>query len=298
MTHETISAYPPRSSEFLGSSATVTLPQQQQSGYRKKQVHAGFATPFDALADKLERNVYGSTKGAIRLQLLMEDIEQNCPDISGQPLSILDVGGGSGRMARRFAQLGHHVLLCDSSIAMLEKAAHEIELRTMSGKIELLHADFLSPAYDFYSQFNIVLLHGSAEWMSDPDRAIIKACRSLKPGGYLSLLIFNKDRLLLKKGINGHLLDPELAAARTRLTPPGARSFSEIADLLSGIPGKIIQQSGIRIFHGFFRQICTDGLTVDQWIAQEKLYYRQPPFCSLGEHTHVIWQKGSPGTSR
>jgi len=243
---------------------------------------------------KLEKNVYASLKGTIRLELLSRDISEYCAHFSGSRpehcLTVLDVGGGSGRFARLCAEKGHKVTLCDISKEMLSLAASANGGADYAHGIELLEADFLDKTFGVAESVDLVLMHGSAEWMADPQAAIKKAISCIKPGGYLSLLIFNKDRSMLKRGINGLLLEGEQAPLRNKLTPPGAASPHDICDVLAKYKGRIVLQSGIRIFQGFFRQVDQGLLTPEQWLEQELQYYRQKPFSSLGEHTHFIWQ--------
>ena len=248
-------------------------------------------TSFASRVAKLEKNVYETAKGMIRLSLLEEDLLDFCPSFSEGAMQILDVGGGSGRFARICARRGHVVLLCDSSSEMVRRAESDMAECAGTGLIQLRSMDFLSIDCTFPRQFDLVALHGSAEWMDDPEAALKKGCALVKPGGYLSLLMFNRDRLIFKRGINGQLLQEENPSRKNSLTPPGARSPADLRQLLDGLAGRILLQSGIRIFHKFFREgVDEKVLTPEQWLQQERLYYRKEPFSALGEHTHFIWQ--------
>lgn len=250
------------------------------------------SSSFESRVAKLEKNVYETVKGTIRLALLEQDIVDYCLSFVDGNMQILDVGGGSGRFSRICAERGHRVTLCDSSPEMLRIAAQEISGNALSRNITLMLADFLAPECDFDHLFDMVVMHGSAEWMHEPETAILKACSLTKPGGYVSLLVFNKSRNILKRGINGLLLQGENWSPKNTLTPPGAMSPGDIRLLLGTMPGSILLQSGIRIFHKFFRKGVEETvLTPEQWLLQEKLYYRAEPFAELGEHTHFIWQK-------
>ncbi len=68
----------------------------------------------------------------------------------------------------------------------------------------------------------------------------------MRKGGYLSLLVFNRDKYLLKQGINGHLFEGT-PSKKKKLVPPGARSLQELIALLGSQRGKILLQSGIRV---------------------------------------------------
>ncbi len=245
---------------------------------------------FDRYVNKLENNVYGSLKGRIRLHLLVEDLKDFCPPFWEQSLSILDIGGGSGHFSRICLENGHRVLFCETSGEMLKKAEAGQLKQGCRKRLQFLKQDFLDPSCCFPRKFDLVLMHGSAEWMLDPDLAIEKACGCVKKGGFLSLLVFNRDKFILKKGINGHLLGKGTPPKKKKLVPPGARSSGEITGLIRRQKGRILLQSGIRIFHGFFRNIDQENICREHWLAQEKNYYRMSPFSSLGEHTHFIWK--------
>ena len=61
---------------------------------------------FDGIANEFESDIYGSTKGAVRLAVLWSVLNDDVPALTDQPMRILDAGGGSGHMAVRLASLG------------------------------------------------------------------------------------------------------------------------------------------------------------------------------------------------
>lgn len=244
---------------------------------------------FAEYEKKLEQNVYGGLKGQIRMLLLEKDITEMYSPFTSGSLDILDVGGGAGHFAGCCCRNGHRVLLVDSNTKMIEAARQNVRCEP-PGEFEVQEQDFLSESELSVQSFDIVLVHGSAEWMSDPESAIRKACSLVRPGGILSLLIFNSDRNMLKQGINGKLLAGDLRSKKKKLTPPGAMSPREVHGVLSRCCGKVLLTSGIRIFYGFFRQNDTSVLSPEEWIEQEMMYYRKEPFNLLGEHTHFIWE--------
>ncbi len=249
-------------------------------------------TSFDSRLLRLEENVYAHDKGRIRLTLIEEDLQEFFPAFQGGGLKVLDAGGGAGRFSRICARRGHRSILCDISVKMLALAARENAKAGLQGQITLLHLGLQDPALAGYAPFDLVALHGVAEWMTEPAQAITSACSLVRPGGMLSLLVFNRDKLLLKQGINGMLC----AAAknttnrRSNLTPPGGLSPRTVRNLLAEQAGTLLLQSGIRVFNGFFREIAP-ALGSEEWLSQERLYYRQEPFSGLGEHSHFLWRR-------
>ena len=249
-------------------------------------------TNFDSRLLRLEKNVYAHDKGRIRLTLIEEDLQEFFPLFQGGGLKVLDAGGGAGRFSRLCAHRGHSTILCDISAEMLALAKRENEQTGLQDKITLLLLGLHDPELAAHVPFDLVALHGVAEWMAEPAQAIAYACSLVRPGGVLSLLVFNRDKLLLKEGINGMLLSSatNTAKPRTNLTPPGGLSPRTVRDLLGEQDGILLLQSGIRVFNGFFREI-TPALGPEEWLAQERLYYRQEPFSGLGEHSHFVWQR-------
>lgn len=245
---------------------------------------------FNRYIDKLSRNVYGSVKGKIRLRLLNNDLREFCCDFDRGGLSILDAGCGEGQFSEGCLERGHRVLLLDLEEQMIERAAQRISPYLAAGQAALECADFLAWQPTVPSLFDLIFLHGSAEWMDDATQAIGKACHLLRDGGTLSLLMFNRDVHMFKKGINGHLggQDPN---RKQKLFPPQAQRVARTVEVLGEQPGKILLQSGIRIFYGFFRESALADVSEETWLMQEQQFYREPPFSSLGQHTHFVWQK-------
>ena len=62
---------------------------------------------FDDLAKRFKKNIYGGLKGDIRLSVLERDFCEQFPYVPfgastpGQPLRVLDAGGGQGPDLRR-----------------------------------------------------------------------------------------------------------------------------------------------------------------------------------------------------
>lgn len=246
---------------------------------------------FDSLALRLEDKIYGTDKGYIRFELLKEDILQFCPGFDRGGWRILDAGGGTGRFARFCAAFGNEAVLCDISSEMLKIADEENRTCGLSEKIELRQASLLdiSPEEE---KFDMVLLHGVAGWMDDPAGAVRHSASLVKPGGFASLLVYNSHKYNLKRGINGRLLVKDSPTGKQRkLTPTGRMTPEEIKDVLDPLGGDILLKSGIRIFNHFLRSVKPLDITQEEWLEQERLFYRREPFASLGEHSHIIWKK-------
>lgn len=247
---------------------------------------------FDSLALRLENKIYGTAKGEIRFQLLTEDILEFCPGFSSGKWKILDAGGGSGRFSRFCASYGHSVVHCDISREMLQMAEIENRKFHLESKIKLVLKDLSQLSVEDFGLFDLVLLHGVAEWMDHPAGAVRLCSKLVKPGSFASLLVYNTHKYLLKRGVNGRLHVTDKGGGKLRkLTPTGKMTPEEIIHALGETEGEVLLKSGIRIFNNFLKIIEPLPLSRDQWLEQERQYYRTEPFASLGEHSHILWKR-------
>lgn len=112
-----------------------------------------------------------------------------------RPLSVLDVGAGTGLGTRTIAGLGHRVLALDPSAQML--AALDAAVGRLSragvGSEERAVADRISARVgvaeslqDDDRSYDVVTAFQAWHWV-DPARAVPECARVLRPGGCLSL---------------------------------------------------------------------------------------------------------------
>ncbi|MGL4609805.1 MAG: methyltransferase domain-containing protein [Trueperaceae bacterium] len=94
---------------------------------------------FDTLANEFEQGIYGLSKGFIRWTVLWKDLITEVPHLREGGLSILDAGGGAGRMTLALSKLGHKVTLVEPSKEMLEKAKQRIKIEKISGEVTLVN---------------------------------------------------------------------------------------------------------------------------------------------------------------
>ena len=88
---------------------------------------------FDEQAEWFDAH-YGSTRGRVRLALVLERIEELFP---APPARVLDVGGGSGAVAIPLAERGYEVTLLDPSEGMV-RVAHD-RIRTSGVDVRVIH---------------------------------------------------------------------------------------------------------------------------------------------------------------
>jgi len=104
---------------------------------------------------------------------------------------VLDLGGGTGRLAARLAKAGANVYLLDSSAAML-KRAHRL---LPGNRIVLGDASSLPFAEN---SFDLVIIVDALHHFRRQQAALLEAFRVLVPGGTLAILDFNRKSVAVK----------------------------------------------------------------------------------------------------
>lgn len=163
--------------------------------------HHSLPAALDADADAYERYLDspgGQLRQAVAYAYLVEAVpglgRRAAGPLHTEGLRILDAGGGTGRLAVRLAALGHHVALLDPSPRMLELARERAgaadpevgrRLAYLSGAIEDL-PERAEGAYD------LVTAHHVLEYVPDAQAAVSALARTVRPGGYASILCANR----------------------------------------------------------------------------------------------------------
>ncbi len=102
--------------------------------------------------------------------------------------SLVDIGGGFGRLAPLYAPLFAECLLIDPSSRLLREAQKKVQkyphLGLKRGKLE--HLPVGSGAFD------VALLVRVVHHLKNPQKAFLEVYRVLKPGGFLILEFANK----------------------------------------------------------------------------------------------------------
>src|SRR5438105_5980070 len=162
---------------------------------------------FQSGADKYAAYL-ATSEGRLRLDLAFANL-QDFPPQATSSLRALDVGGGTGAMAVRLAELGFHVTLLDSSLPMLDFAKRAAQQSGVTDRIELKHGDAAELADVFEAgSFDVVLCHDILEYVADPGAVLRGASRVLRDqSGILSILVRNQAGEVLKAAIQDGDLD-------------------------------------------------------------------------------------------
>jgi S-adenosylmethionine-dependent methyltransferase len=243
---------------------------------------------FDKFADKFEKNIYGSTKGQLRHELLVHYLH-DCIPLKDKPLEVLDAGGGTGVMTQVMLDLNHRVTLSDISLEVLSLAKGKLGNNI---NLDIQNKDILSLSTK--KQYDLVVCHAVLEWLQHPFDVMHKLVDLVKPGGYLSLSFFNYNAQLFGNMLYGNFDYVEqgmMTKNIVRLSPKNPQKPKLILSQLESLPVQIIKQAGIRCFHDYLKQTEKQTSEYEQLKQLEIKYGSTEPYLWLGKYFLIIAQK-------
>jgi S-adenosylmethionine-dependent methyltransferase len=254
---------------------------------------------FDLIGGAFESDVYGSSKGAIRLAVLWADLLRAIPRISQGGLSILDAGGGAGHLAVRLAGLGHRVTLAEPSHEMRERAHAAIRAAEVTGSVTVIPAALRELPDVLHVRFDVIVCHAVLEWLAEPRRGLECLPPLLAPNGQLSLLFYNRNASVLKQILRGEFavaLQELEGSVLPRGWATGCVPIAEedVRTWLSNDGLAIQSKAGIRIFHDHIVEEVRRQGGLDQLLKLEQACSRQEPFASLAQHIHLVCRRAPP----
>ncbi|TWE07738.1 S-adenosylmethionine-dependent methyltransferase [Pseudomonas sp. AG1028] len=240
---------------------------------------------FDELATRFAEKIYGGAKGAIRLAVLQADLAEALPE---RPLRVLDVGAGLGHMALWLAERGHHVTLAEPAEPMLAGARERFAQAGVAATF--IHAPWQDLPGRFETPFDLVICHAVLEWLAEP-AAILPALHGLTAAdGWLSLAFYNKDALIYRNLLKGHLRKlrkDEFAGEKQSLTPQRPLDPRELESQLA-TRWQVEHRSGVRVFHDYMPRDFQAKAQLADLLEMELAHRRHPAFAGLGRYLHWI----------
>ncbi|GII22056.1 methyltransferase domain-containing protein [Planosporangium mesophilum] len=215
-------------------------------------------------------------------------------DRTNRPLTVLDVGGGTGGFAVPLASAGHRVTVIDASpdaLAALTRRAAEAgvadRVRAVQGDGDAL-AD-LVPS----DSADLVLCHSLLEVVDDPVTVVKALAATLRPGGVASVLVANRVAAVLARAVNGHLdvatallADPE-GRAGGRDTLRRRFDLESAGDLLAA-GGLVVEQThGVRVVADLLPGAVLEGQT-EALLAFELAASELSPYREVATQLHLF----------
>ncbi|MBE0505752.1 MAG: methyltransferase domain-containing protein [Marinospirillum sp.] len=260
------------------------------------------------MAEKFARNIYGTAKGRLRLKILHERMLADLP-LQQTGLRVLDAGGGLGQVSCWLARKGHQVLLAEPAAEMLDYAAARLQrygVKTLVASIQELSHQLPETS----QTFDLVVCHAVLEWLHQPRETLQELLQHLAPGGYLSLMFFNKDALLLANILRGNwqrVLEkvPEAGSEGKgiageglggkgrgkRLTPISPLQPEEVIEWLKDAGLEIHSTTGVRVFNDYLRLKLPPEATPQRLLQIERRYCQQEPWWRMGRYILIHAKK-------
>lgn len=245
---------------------------------------------FDQLSRKFRRNIYQTFKGKLRLAILERDFE--ALNLHQAPLSILDIGAGQGQYALMLAKKGHHLTLIEPAIEMLT-LAQESFLR------EGLEANFYQESLEKLPelplpQFDLITCHAMIEWLPEPERFLQLALPTLKPGGKLSLLFYNREGLIYHNLIRGNYYYVEkgqFQGEKGSLTPISPICPKWLKEQIEKYQLTLLKESGIRTYYDFMAPAARQRISEEDHLAMELRYSERSEYQGHARYLHWLLEK-------
>lgn len=203
---------------------------------------------------------------------------------------MLDIGGGTGELAVRIAELGHRVTVVDPSPDALAALARRAADNGVADRVVALQGDLASlPDLVSDGSADLVLCHEVLGLVADPAAALDVIARTLRPGGALSLLVSQRHAAVVARAMAGHFaqareaLDSDLA---------GERRFTadEVRSLLVGGGFTVADLQAVRVFTGLVPSTLLDlePGAVAGLLDLERAVAGRPEYLALAAQVHAL----------
>jgi S-adenosylmethionine-dependent methyltransferase len=242
---------------------------------------------FDGITDKFAKNIYGTTKGQLRHQLLCHYLQQQQFFAAATAdTRILDAGCGLGHMTKELAGTGASVTAIDISADSITQA-QQLALPNVEWHVGDIHSVSAS--------FDLITCHAVLEWVADPEAVIAHLLALLTPQGKLSLSFFNAEAHRFGNLVYGNFAYIEGQQHNTKtvkLNPQNPVSYQQVLNYLEARDDhQVIHQAGIRCVHDYMRDVDAQRTHFDDILEIEKKYGTQVPYLYLGKYFHVIIER-------
>jgi SAM-dependent methyltransferase len=213
------------------------------------------------------------------------------------PLQVVDAGGGTGGFAVPLAEAGCSVTVVDPSPDSLAALSRRADERGLGARVRGIQGDLDDlPTLVAPASADLVLCHSVLQVVDDPAGALAAVVGILRQGGRLSLLVGNRDAVVLARALAGR---PDEAAHA--LTDPAGRwgagdgvprrwTPDSITDLVTAAGLVVEQLHGVRVVADLIPSAALDlepGAPA-ALLALERALADRAPFRDLATSLHVL----------
>jgi SAM-dependent methyltransferase len=239
-------------------------------------------------------------RSAARTAVVWDALRETLAEAAGpdEVARVVDIGGGTGGLAVRAAQLGHRVTVVDPSpdaLAILARRADE------SGVAELVTAQQgdlgtlpgLVPA----GGADVVLCHGVLEIVDDVPAALAAIAGVLRPGGVLSLLVNQRHAAVITRAMAGHfgqaraILDPGPDTGSGPVGGSGRRfTAEEVTAVLDDAGFDTRAMHAVRVFVDLVPSSLVDlePGAAERLVELEQAVANRPEYLPLATQIHAL----------
>ena len=229
----------------------------------------------------------------------VEDVVRVRDAALGRPLRVIDLGGGTGGLAVPLAVAGHDVTVVDPSpdaLASLRRRAAEAQA---SSRVSAVQGDAETLASLIgRDRPDLVLCHGTLEYVDDPQATLSHIAGALAPGGILSLVVPQRSAAVLARALAGQFVQARAALDRADGrwgdADPVPRRFdrSGVVGLVETAGFTITGAHGIRLFSDLVPSALVDSDADRAALLElERAVTAHPEFAvlaDLGTSLHII----------
>jgi S-adenosylmethionine-dependent methyltransferase len=212
-------------------------------------------------------------------------------------LDIVDLGGGTGGFAVPLAVEGHRVTVVDPSpdaLASLERRASDEGVSDLVRGVQGDAAEL--PEVAGKATADAVLCHGVLEVVDDPVQALQAMASVLRDGGVLSLLVAQRNAVVLARALAGHLTEARTALqdpdGRWGAADPMPRRFDESAIVaqLAEAGFMVHTVHGVRTFTDLVPAAIVDSEAgaAEALADLERAASQHPAFRALAPQLHIL----------
>lgn len=223
---------------------------------------------------------------AFLTELLVGQLQHWMQSADRDHCEVVDLGGGTGGLAADLAKAGHHVTVIDPSpdaLASLERRTAEQGLGDHLRGVQGDAGDVLGLVG--VGGADVVVCHRVLEVVDSPANALSVMAQLIRPGGCLSLLVPQRNAVVLAQALIGHL-----ATARQAFADPRRFDIDQVTGLVTGAGFTITGLHGI----GAVADLVSESLLESSQGAAAELYAleaeisQDPAFRAIAPVLHVF----------
>ncbi|WP_207783960.1 methyltransferase domain-containing protein [Micromonospora globispora] len=240
--------------------------------------------------DRVEQTRTLTPRTAVIWAVLRDELARR----TGERLTVLDIGGGTGGFAVPLAEAGHWVTVVDASpdaLAALTRRAAEAgvadRVRAVQGDGDAL-AGLVEPA-----SVDLVLCHSVLEVVDEPASVMSALVGALRRGGAASILVAGRAAAVLSRAMNGHLdvaaalaADPD-GTAGPRDTLRRRYDVDTAAALLTTAGLTVEEIHGVRVLADLLPAAVADGQPA-ALVELERALAARSPYRDVAAQLHLF----------